>query len=868
MTSNMNIYEGAFVNTETNILNENIQQIISVRIFDTETVIASPYNLRFIVSNNGDATLTITINSDVFPSSITNASFSYFNVTWIDTPINLNGRSSIIIPEGDWSYSFVVTDESGDTRHLLTEGVVKELEMGETPLRILIDDNAEDKFTPIKSKQAEIQIHSGNDIDISVFAEGGDNRFYVEIESQAEGIIFRGFLSISDLSQEFMPDPNIITLIATDGLGFLTDEPLLNFENETPLGIHPIISFLAWALAKTGLLLDIKACMNIREETSVPLVSDDSGAGHFYTHEHLDAKTFEQEIGVCEDCFTVLEKILGDNSFLTQYKGKWIIIRVDEMETGHEYFFTRYDYEGTWIENTEETFTKDIGVDLPLSFMNDDAQVSLERPFKSIKETFKYEYPEELLCNIDFERGDVRVAPDLTLENSEGTYDLDCWTKQKFPTSGTAIIAADNDAYIKRLFEFGYEKERYIVLTTGPAAANEGVMSQPVPIAIKEKILFSTDWRLASNVGSGDGRLEVKTFNILIISDSGDYYYLDYTVSDVGGTDPATWTGPFDGQRNQAINYSWVPDTADETEWVNLSVSAPPAPAAGKLYIGLFKEWQGSSVYEVDTYFSNLDLTLIPLVNGSYQRYTGQTHTVEQDAPGIKAIREKQVYISDAPRVAMKGALLKEGAGQVIYEGLADFGTASQIEIDGDVTGSFPVGAKITVTGSASNNFTANVLIANYSIIGDLTEIITDATTTLEIDADVTITMSTYVLAGLFYNAAKLTAGPGAQSDLSPYGQIQAFDVWNQVNRVMRIFDGTIDRTDSTTNLPDLLHKYILRDINLNTTNGSSQYRIFMLLHFEMDMHLCEWSSFFHEVLNNVIEKNYDGHIFNYITNE
>lgn len=865
MISNMTIYEGAFVNIETNTANENIQQLISVRLFDTETPVNdNPFNVRYRVTSNRDGTQTVVITWGELPEATQGASFGYHDGTdWVDTEIDITKNKAIInVPEGDWLYSFFIDYESGtDPRYQLRQAAINDLELGETPIKISVIDNNEDKFTQIRSKQAEIQVHTGNGIDISTFAEGGDNRFYVEIETQVEGLIFCGFLSISDLSQEFQPDPNILILTATDGLGFLNDEPLVNFEGENPQGVYPIIKFIAWALARTGLSLDIKACMNIREEFAVPLVSDDSGAGHFYTHEHIDARTFEDEIGVSEDCFSVLNKILGENSFLTQYKGKWVILRIDEMEASHEYFFTRFDHEGNWIENTEETFIKNIGVDYSMSFMNDDAVVSLERPYKSIKETFNYQYPEELLCNIEFERGEVRSEPNLTLPTSEGTYELECWTKQKFPgDNSTAIQAATNDAYIKRFFEYGYEKDRYLVLTSGPSADVEGVMSQPVSISIKDKIELSVDWRLASNVGSGDGNLSVAIFNVLIISDIGQYHYLE---NPAGGA--PVWTGPFGGQRNISIQHFWIPDTTDETQWVNISVSAPPAPVSGKLYIGLYKEWQGAGVYEVDTYFANLNLELIPQINGSYQRFTGQVHTVSQDNVNIKAVREAEVFISDAPRVAMKGALLKEGNGQTIFTGTVSFGDIGQFSTDGNHVGSFNIGDRITITGSVSNNVTGTITDVNFSIIGDTTTVFTDATTTMEADVAVVIQKATYVLAGRFYNAALLTAGPSSEADKMPFGQIQAFDIWNQFNRVMRTFEPTVDKTDSSTQLPDLIHKYILRDINPNTTNGGDDYRIFQLLHFEMDMHLCEWTCFLVEVLRTTIDKSYETHEFKYI---
>lgn len=81
----------------------------------------------------------------------------------------------------------------------------------------------------------------------------------------------------------------------------------------------------------------------------------------------------------------------------------------------------------------------------------------------------------------------------------------------------------------------------------------------------------------------------------------------------------------------------------------------------------------------------------------------------------------------------------------------------------------------------------------------------------------------------------------------------------------MRKFEATVDRTDSTTQIPDILHKYILQDVNENTTDGVN-YRIFQLLHYEMDLHLCEWGCFLHECLNTAVPKVYEGETFKYIT--
>lgn len=859
MRTNMTLYEGAFVNIETNTANENIQQVITLRLFDTETTIDNIYQALFRVANNGDGTQRI-VFTYVLPDTVTTAAFGYEDGSgWSDIDLSFLGKDIFDIPQGDYSYSMIV---DGD-RIVFSAGETIPLEMAETPVVISVTDNTEDKFTPVKPKQADIQIHSSNTVDISNFADGGDNRFYVEIETQAEGIIFMGFLSVADLSQDFLPDPNIINLVATDGLGFLEDEPLVNFLGETPTEKQQIINFIVWALVKTGLALDVKVCMNIRQDGAVPLVSDDTGEGHFYKNVYLDSKTFEAEIGTCEDCFTVLEKIIGENSFITQYKGKWIIVRVDEMETGHEYFFTRFNWNGDFVEKTTETYSKDIGVNLPLSFMNDDAVVALDRPYKSIKDTFNYAYPKELVCNTDFSRGEfIEDLPDETIDDityQVKKYFLDCWKAGRYYSDSPYPEHTDMEVYIKKYFLNDYEKQNFAVLTenteTLPTAL---IRSTPIPLEKNDRGSVSVDFKLAEVPSD----TSVLVFGLMLIGSASGTAYL--------------WSKP---------NNQWIPilthspldpsgvsytfSSAEEKATFNTaSTEFLPIPESGDMYI-LLTSAGGPTGRDCDTYYSKLSVEITPFINGSYQQYSGQYNQLSQLNDKIKAVRDSEVFVSDAPRVAMKGALLKEGATTTLYSGAVSFTASSEIIMFADVTGFFNIGDVVIVTGSVSNDGEYTILNVVFAAIpGDTTTLTVNRETVIELTDPVTITKTLFVLASLFYNAAKLPAGPAAQSDLMLYGAIQSFDVWNQFNRVMRIFEATVDRTDSSVQLPDILHKYILRDINGNTTNGGTQYRIFMLLHFEMDLHLCEWGAFLHEVFNTDVPKIYEIYEFKYITEE
>lgn len=787
--SSYDIYTGRFVNVETDRPdNANIQQEYTIRLLDYDTPSPWPtWNVKFRTEDNGDGTITayVTWDPDLLPGDAVTALFG--GLPDDIEELGLSGSATVTLPDTVTQFVFGVERPSVTIyTEPLSLGEEFELEMGETPLRRVVIDNDEDTFTPIRSTQYEIQIHTSSNVNLGNFVDGGDTRWYCEIETEAEGIIFKGWLSLEDLSEDFMPHPNVLTLIATDGLGFLNDEPLVNFDGDTPQNEHPILNYLLWGLAKTGLSLPLKVNMNLRHETATPLVSDDSGDGHFFEFVHLDARTFEDEIGTCEDCYTVIEKILKDYCQLFQYKGQWVITAIDEQDASDRYFFT-WNPDGTFVGQTFESFDKSVGVDLPLSFMNDDAIVKVRRSYRQIIERFNYRNWQEVICNIDFSRGiTVISAPDLSAAESTGTYEVDCWQVRRIlgqPVTSTI--------YIQREFEYGYEKERYLVITPMTTVNTPYDFAYPPPLVIEEeaKITVSFDFRFPSDFA--DGNVVYFPGVIYILDNDGNYWYwwnFD-TPNDISTFD---WyfRSAVDGEGNFYLPFDRsAAGDPDMSKWQSISVSLKPAPAGGEFYIGLLQLHQeAGSGDNQNAYYANLNVTYTPLINGSYNLYAGQTSTVTNEDLNTKALREEEVFISDAPHRNMKGALLR--------------------------------------------------------LVGD-----------------------DYVLTSGFYQANVFTTGDPAQEFIQPYGYWQAYAVWNQFRRTMRIFEAVIDGTDSDTEIPDMIHKYRLTDIDLNTTNGSDQYRLFQLLHAEMDMHLCEWKAFLIEVFNTAQEKQFTGLEFKYISN-
>lgn len=539
---------------------------------------------------------------------------------------------------------YIFDTESGVTD---SPNMVIDLEMTGEPLRFINVNNGEDKFEVIRSRRTEIKVYSSDVIDIETFALGGPYRWYVEIYYDFE-IKFKGWLSLADLSQDFQPNPVEITLIATDGLNFLDAEELRDFDDEIPQNEHDIMSYIMWSLGKTNLTLDIWCVFNIREQFATPLISDDSGDGHFFKWAYLDAKTFEQSLSKYDSCKLVLEKILKKQAYITQHNGHWLIVRVDELVSTLPFYCFKFDSGGVFIEQAQIDLDKSIGEDQLLSWMNDDAVKSLAQPVKSDKLVFNYQYPSEIPCNRDFSRGTGADPTGVASETIE--YTLDCWD---FLREGTTPAGLDSAPFagstgvLRKLFEFGYEKERYIAITTA-GGFRHYFKSSPIYLKEGDKLELGYDFRLSTS----ETITNISTAHVRLVGTDGFVYDWDY--------DEATGISFWNQKTTSATIFDnefrtdW--SGANTLDWHQLTATSQPLPVDGTVYIRLMN---GNAVYELQ--FSNLTLNIISFINGSYQKYTGQYFKITQPTSPEKYKEEieDEVFMSDGPRRMIKGVLLK-----------------------------------------------------------------------------------------------------------------------------------------------------------------------------------------------------------------
>jgi hypothetical protein len=741
-----------------------------------------------------------------------------------------------------------------------------ELETADAPVVFQTVDNSEDKFTPIKSKSCRLRVFTNDDVNAMTFAGGGDNQYKVEIAVGTDTeIVFTGWLSISDLGQTFQPDPNVLELIATDGIAFLRDLPLTDDEGRYLTGPHPLIKYISWCLEKTGLQLPIWVEMNLLEVSA----TYDVPADHFYNMLYLNAQTFETSIGELENCYSVLEKLLKEFCDISQQKNVWFIRSTDEAGYAIKRV-CKFDYTGEPIAYDAPFLVKDIGAEYDMAFMNDDARLSLQRPYKAVKHTFEYNYPAEIVQNIDFERGEVVSAPDPTAANSSGVYRPEGWVLAR-AGDGTGGVWLDlyqqagaRGELIKE-FEYGYEKERYFVVEHEDVGGTDFIhylKSTPFYVQKGDRLQISVDVGQDVNINT------INPVHVWLEADT-EYFTWQYDNTSpsaiinqwVSKPKPLTASisdNPFTEMWRTNLDSALDP-TDELPKYTNIS-SELEVPADGRIWVRLAVNF---NIF-APIYFNNLSINLTPRVNGSYAKYKGQQHTSEQQVDNM-AVREETVFMSDAPRIEMKGALLLTELGETLYNGNAIFAAGNGVNLDGFYTPYFNINDYVDVSFTSLNNGKYRIVAVEYSLIPNKTILTFAEPTQSETVGAAQLKAYDYTLSGNFYDSIEFQGSP-PQEDQLPYGQHQNQAVWNQYNRVFTAFEATVDGLDTDKtydgepDLPDLLHLYRQKDAHPATTNKG-----FKLLHYEQDTDNCEWGLYMIEVVDSTIPKTYEGHSFKYI---
>jgi hypothetical protein len=528
--------------------------------------------------------------------------------------------------------------------------VITQLVASKPAFRVNVIDNDKDKFKSVRGKQATLMFKPQTGITASTFSSGADDEWIVEAVVVSTGFfLFKGFLIMDDHQQSFLPVSHQydIELTATDNLGTLKEVPLTDDSGLYIRGYKKIIEVIAQCLRKTGLQLDIIVRDSWMEESQTTF-------GPACNVTYLQMKTFEKDINEAVDCYTALEIIFGYRLSIKQYNGTWWVENIDEKTTNQAYLF-RFDYTGTYVgQEPLAYYIEAIGKAEEIKLLNKDAVLSYTRPVKYSKLTYRYEFPREIIDNIDYSRGTFVSFDTGTLT---ATYSIADWTL-KAGTIGTPATVT-RSAYIKKTYSDinqTYEKSRHIVITTG--TTSHWLESNPLPISQNDKFTVSVDFALPSNISGST--ISYYGIGVLLIADDGTkWIYGSRPV--VGDYKWTLYTGA-SVDDSRLIYAALNNNDTDETQWNNIGGDVPPAPVSGDLFIRLIA-YNGNEIK-----YSNLQFNYDPYINGDYSKYGGHSFKIEQSG-NYKANIDEVVQLGDSPKKLFKGAMFKLVAGKYVLTG-------------------------------------------------------------------------------------------------------------------------------------------------------------------------------------------------------
>lgn len=457
---------------------------------------------------------------------------------------------------------------------------------------------------------------------------------------------FKGFI-VNDIEPYQLKDkPYDIVVRATDQLmklkNFdLTDVDAIEFE-----GRNTLISYIAGALAKTNLDCDIVAYINTYNTTHNDRL--DAGSPDMLTQTKLHHRSLLKDVSTFYDCYTALERILKGWAVLYQWEGNYVIYSVPELqkEALLLWYKTTYTFEGVFSSATQESLSAaGVGKQKFIQPIELDQFVSYQYPLKQVKTIYKYEIPENLVNNQKLQFLGDFIAP--LSGSGYSAYELVGWGAYQGDPNGLTAYAGSYKTYIKTEFDsYNVESDRYYVIQadTGIATAlGLQVRNDNADFWVDagDKLTISITTRLLLDQGGSDpiflGRVA-----LLIDGTSGSSASDWYTLNPGG-----------DWVNNPFANFAQTNETGDQTQWVTYSTEADSFPANGTLYLFL-----GSGGVDAtnEAHHKDIEITYTPYIKGSRLSVKGDYWLTSQ-TDVITDKLEEEVYISDAPKRILKGAL-------------------------------------------------------------------------------------------------------------------------------------------------------------------------------------------------------------------
>jgi hypothetical protein len=529
-----------------------------------------------------------------------------------------------------------------------------------------------DKFDPIIISEAKLSLTLYTEDNITfedlIVTYPDEWKMIAYSDSQP---IFIGFLTPGEGRADFQDKPYDLTLSAVDGIGLLKGTPLTQDNGEAFTGVNLIIDYVIAILNKTGLELNLRLFSNITEQSMQDRTQNQNA--DTFNQTGLHARTFLKNAVEFYDCYTCLERLLSEYFSLYQWNGKWVILRIGELQesVGAKMWYTDYNTSGAVISSAQ--YLEDPaanGRDRLIHPVEISQFISSNFAVKFSKYTFNYSVWPELPTNNKFIRGtqyETGVATDDFDSDGDGDtsevvgtyykYTIDNWEQgiiDYFDLPHPAMVPTTKkfwrETYVN---QFGVEIENYIKSDTDDNDSTHAfwLRSEGIPVYRGDKVGISLSKRFFDDFSSSSSSVFTAAANVYLVAGSSAWVLTNNTSGlDTG---KAIWRKATANLGN-SLNITYAANQQTNT-FASLSVTSEPIPADGTLYIAFDSDGPTSNTGP-HQYIKDFNFTYYPFILGGYLPLKGDFAMTSQNAT-LKDVIEEDVYISDSPKKVFQGAL-------------------------------------------------------------------------------------------------------------------------------------------------------------------------------------------------------------------
>lgn len=302
-----------------------------------------------------------------------------------------------------------------------------------------------DKAAVVRGTSFEFAIREEVDFEFLEFYTNSSKKVKVELYDPSNTLIWVGYNLPQQYQVPYAPPPANVSFTATDGLGLLKTEPF------TLTGRNSQLAIIRHCVDKIGLSLGYSIASGIFESRHDHNISS-------FAQTYLDAEIFDGN-----NCYEVLEKVLGPIHEITQSKGRWKISCVINKKS------TRMLYTSAGVYETTEAAPAVLDLGYPGAGIEvtprGTLQMGLEPGAKQVKIKHDYGKKYSLLENSNFAQYSSGAFPGWSVS---GTFTPEQYFNEKGPylfipgrsntqefLYGSFEVAPENGQFISISLEMG-----------------------------------------------------------------------------------------------------------------------------------------------------------------------------------------------------------------------------------------------------------------------------------------------------------------------------------------------------------------------------------------------------------------------------